>query len=187
MVEKIGPATVDLLADWLRQTDLTIRPVLDLGRADAVDPPDPPAWMRELVILRDGHCVFPHCGRDARACDLDHIEPYVPIDEGGPPGQTRPDNLAPPLSTTPPLQDVHPMALPPASPTAATSGPTPRVTATTCLSEARPDAAAGGSSFPLAAPDETWPHRVTGTPGDTAPPWWGTGAVLGTSHAWVSD
>ena len=28
---------------------------------DAVDGHDPPAWMRELVILRDGHCVFPWC------------------------------------------------------------------------------------------------------------------------------
>ncbi|MGH3411785.1 MAG: HNH endonuclease signature motif containing protein, partial [Marmoricola sp.] len=27
--------------------------------------------------------------------DLDHIEAYLPSDEGGPPGQTRPDNLAP--------------------------------------------------------------------------------------------
>ena len=51
--------------------------------------------MRELVIVRDRHCVFPWCGRDARATDLDHIEPYVPMDEGGPPGQTHPGNLAP--------------------------------------------------------------------------------------------
>ena len=51
--------------------------------------------MRELVILRDRHCVFPWCGRDARTCDLDHIVPYVPPDEGGPPGQTNPQNLAP--------------------------------------------------------------------------------------------
>ena len=28
-------------------------------------------------------------------CDLDHIDPYVPLDEGGPPGQTHPGNLAP--------------------------------------------------------------------------------------------
>ncbi|WP_180936321.1 HNH endonuclease signature motif containing protein [Nocardioides ungokensis] len=54
-----------------------------------------PAWMRELVILRDGHCVFPWCPHDARSADLDHIDPYVPIDEGGPPGQTHPGNLAP--------------------------------------------------------------------------------------------
>ena len=51
--------------------------------------------MRELVILRDGHCVFPWCAVDARRCDHDHINPYLPIDEGGPPGQTHPANLAP--------------------------------------------------------------------------------------------
>ena len=51
--------------------------------------------MRELVILRDGHCVFPWCPTDARGCDQDHIDPYVPIDDGGPPGQTHPENLAP--------------------------------------------------------------------------------------------
>ncbi len=51
--------------------------------------------MREQVLLRDAHCVFPGCSRDSRACDLDHLTPYVPIDEGGPPGQTIPENLAP--------------------------------------------------------------------------------------------
>ena len=51
--------------------------------------------MRDLVILRDGHCIFPRCQVDARSCDLDHIEAYVEMDDGGPPGQTRPDNLAP--------------------------------------------------------------------------------------------
>jgi hypothetical protein len=75
VVEKLGPATLDLLADWLAQTDLTIHPVLDMGRTDAVDVHDPPAWMRELVILRDRHCAFPHCNHPARSCDLDHRDP----------------------------------------------------------------------------------------------------------------
>ena len=69
--------------------------MLDLNRTDAVDRHDPPVWMRGQVILRDRHCVFPWCGRDARLTDLDHIVPYVPPDEGGPPGQTNPQNLAP--------------------------------------------------------------------------------------------
>ena len=51
--------------------------------------------MRELVILRDQHCIFPRCHLDARDCDLDHPIPYIPIAEGGPPGQTHPGNLAP--------------------------------------------------------------------------------------------
>ena len=61
----------------------------------AVDQHDPPPAMRETVILRDAHCVFPGCRRDSRACDLDHITAYLPMEDGGPPGQTRPGNLAP--------------------------------------------------------------------------------------------
>ena len=94
-VEKLGPATLDLIRTWLDDSKAKIQPVLDLNRTDAVDQHDPPPWMREQVILRDRHCVFPWCGRDARTCDLDHIVPYVPPDEGGPPGQTNPQNLAP--------------------------------------------------------------------------------------------
>ncbi len=91
-VERLGPATIARIKEWVGHSRVSIRPVLDLARTDAVDEHDPPEWMRELVILRDRHCVFPWCSRDARACDLDHVEPY---DEDGPPGQTRPENLAP--------------------------------------------------------------------------------------------
>ena len=90
-VERLGPATLAKIRTWVGHHQVTIRPVLNLHRGDAVDGHDPPPWMRELVILRDGHCVFPGCTRDARGCDLDHITPY---DENGPPDQTRPDNLA---------------------------------------------------------------------------------------------
>jgi hypothetical protein len=51
--------------------------------------------MREQVIQRDRHCVHPWCHRPARRLDLDHTTPYVPIDEGGPPGQTAPDKISP--------------------------------------------------------------------------------------------
>jgi len=90
--ETLGPVTVDLIRTWLTDSRSTIRPVLDLTRTEAVDRHDPPPWMRELVLLRDRHCVFPWCPRDARTCDLDHINPY---DDTGPPGQTNPANLAP--------------------------------------------------------------------------------------------
>jgi hypothetical protein len=94
-VERLGAATLQLLRDWLlRMCTVSVRPVLDLDRSDAVDVHDPPGWMRELVVLRDEHCVFPGCGVDARACDLDHVEAYVSPDDGGPPGQTSPANLA---------------------------------------------------------------------------------------------
>jgi hypothetical protein len=97
-LEKLGPLTTAKIKQWLGSTRATIVPVLHVGddSADerAVDEHDPPDWMRETVILRDGHCVFPWCQVDARSCDLDHIEPYVPPDDGGPPGQTAPSKLA---------------------------------------------------------------------------------------------
>jgi hypothetical protein len=100
-IERLGAATTQLLTDWLTRfaaagTKITLRPVLDLNTNDwAVDQHDPPDAMREAVVLRDTTCVFPGCHRDSRACDLDHITEYLPMEDGGPPGQTRPSNLAP--------------------------------------------------------------------------------------------
>jgi hypothetical protein len=94
-VERLGPLTTATIAGWLGTDRFTLLPVLDLATTDAVDQHDPPARMRELVILRDRCCVFPYCNRSSRDCDLDHIEAFVEMDDGGPPGQTRPDNLAP--------------------------------------------------------------------------------------------
>jgi hypothetical protein len=93
-VERLGAATLAKLRSWVGESQVIIQPVLDMDRRDAVDGHDPPVWMAELVRLRDGHCIFPRCTVDARDCDLDHEVPYVPMDEGGPPGQTHPDGLA---------------------------------------------------------------------------------------------
>ena len=90
-VERLGQATLTKIRAWVGHRQVVIRPVLNLHRGDAVDVHDPPEWMRDLVILRDTHCVFPGCRRDARSCDVDHIVPY---DDTGPPGQTHPGNLA---------------------------------------------------------------------------------------------
>ncbi len=93
-VEKLGAATITKLRQWVGHHQVVVQPVLNMQRRDAVDQHDPPAWMQELVRLRDGHCVFPACRVDARDCDLDHEIPYQLIEDGGPPGQTRPDGLA---------------------------------------------------------------------------------------------
>lgn len=91
--ERYGAMTLGLVEQWLRRRDIKVTPVLNMAATDAVDGHDPPERMREQVILRDAHCQGPHCTRPARSCDLDHVEPYVPPDEGGPPGQTTPANL----------------------------------------------------------------------------------------------
>ncbi len=133
-IEHLGAATTRLLTDWLTRHTATggkvvLRPVLDLNNHTAVDQHDPPAAMREQVLLREAHCVFPGCARDSRACDLDHITPYVAIDDGGPPGQTRPDNLAP-LCRTHHRVKTHTAWDYKRPTTAATPGPHPPATST---------------------------------------------------------
>ena len=89
-VERLGPATLAKIRDWVGGSQVTIRPVLDPDHCAPIDGHDPTEAMREIVILRDRHCVFPWCTRDARACDQDHIAPYVPLDEGGHPARPTP-------------------------------------------------------------------------------------------------
>jgi hypothetical protein len=98
VVERLGAVSLDLLEAWLEGRRTSIRPVLDLTSPHTqapIDRHDATPVMREHVIQRDATCVFPGCRRDSRSCDLDHIDPWIPPEEGGPPGQTRLDNLAP--------------------------------------------------------------------------------------------
>ena len=86
--------TTALLTDWLARyaatgTTITIRPVINLNNDLAVDQHDPPQAMRETVLTRDAHCVFPGCRMPAINCDLDHRQPWA---HGGP---TKTSNLAP--------------------------------------------------------------------------------------------
>jgi hypothetical protein len=100
---RYGTATSHLIKEWLTtwlgpDARITVRPAYDLsdpGSIHAVDGHEPPEAMAWFVRLRDPVCVFPGCTRSSSRCDLDHIEAYVDPDDGGPPGQTHPDNLAP--------------------------------------------------------------------------------------------
>jgi hypothetical protein len=97
--DQLGVLTTELLKTWLADSTVIVKPVLHADGSDPrcrpVNQHDPPEAMADHVRLRDPVCVFPGCQRSSRACDLDHIEPYIPIALGGPPGQTHQDNLAP--------------------------------------------------------------------------------------------
>jgi len=88
--------------EWCRSssTQVVVKPVIDLRDQVAVDAYEIPDRIAERVRLTRPTCVFPHCTRPARGCDLDHVDEYVPPDphhpgDGGPPGQTSTTNLAP--------------------------------------------------------------------------------------------
>lgn len=91
------PLTVDQLRDWLVDTGchVTVRPVVDPVETAPVDAYEIPHRLRDAVFLRNPVDVFPSAGATSRTLDLDHTVPYVPLDRGGPPGQTGLHNLGP--------------------------------------------------------------------------------------------
>ena len=99
----LGPILLDRITDWLRTTGgqssshvkVTVRPVIDPDLLPAIDTHDPTDAIALAVRTRDKHCVYPNCGIPSERCDLDHIDPYIPLDRGGPPGQTSVAALAP--------------------------------------------------------------------------------------------
>jgi hypothetical protein len=83
--------TAGQVADWCGRADLTgviVKHVIDLNENITCTGYQPSPRLIEQVRLRDRTCVFPHCNRPARACDLDHIVAHA---EGG---STSSDNLA---------------------------------------------------------------------------------------------
>ncbi len=89
--------TADAVRDWLAVpgTHITVKPVIDLHDQIAVDSYEIPDRISTRVKLKRPTCVFPHCTRTSARTDLDHIDEYVPPDQGGPPGQTSTATLAP--------------------------------------------------------------------------------------------
>ncbi|MGI8434029.1 MAG: DUF222 domain-containing protein [Nocardioidaceae bacterium] len=93
--EGVGPITTDQARSFLSHCHVTIRPVIDLPRMAAVDAYEVPDLMREAVHLRSPVDVFPYASNTSRRRDIDHTNAYRDPDTGGPPGQTRLDNLGP--------------------------------------------------------------------------------------------
>ncbi|GAA3646081.1 hypothetical protein GCM10022237_01960 [Nocardioides ginsengisoli] len=84
------PISAEQVREWLGSaTTVVVRPVIDLAEHIPVTSYEIPDRHRTSVELRDHTCRFPHCGRKARSCDLDHARPHG---RGGP---TCPCNLVP--------------------------------------------------------------------------------------------
>ena len=92
-----GPITLDQLVEFLSRSGCQVRiqPVLDPTEVAPVDGYEIPARLRAAVRVRQIADVFPFGTCLSRNIDIDHTERYVPMDYGGPPGQTRLSNLGP--------------------------------------------------------------------------------------------
>jgi hypothetical protein len=90
---------LDQLRSWCgdSRTKVTIKPVIDLNTDLSTPAYEVPARIREQVVLRDRTCVFPWCGRNARACDIDHVIEFdhqADAEGREQPGPTATSNLA---------------------------------------------------------------------------------------------
>ncbi|HEX2175934.1 MAG TPA: hypothetical protein VHG70_08475 [Nocardioidaceae bacterium] len=91
-----GPISSQYVRDLLGPSaHFTIKPVLDLAGMAPVDGYEIPDRHREAVHLRTPVDVFPYAANTSRRQQLDHTDPYIPPDHGGPPGQTGLHNLGP--------------------------------------------------------------------------------------------
>ncbi len=93
-LEGHGPLSRQTWINLLGHDRITIRPVVDLNAIPPVDRYEIPDRLRDAITWRSPVDMFPYGNRTARGCDLDHTIPYDHT-RGGPPGQTRIDNLAP--------------------------------------------------------------------------------------------
>lgn len=92
-----GPLTLDQVLEFLSRSGCQVRvqPVLDPTAVAPVDGYEVPQRLRAAVRAQQIADVFPFGSCISPSMDLDHTERYVPMDYGGPPGQTARDNLGP--------------------------------------------------------------------------------------------
>ena len=83
--------TADQIRTWCANpdTEVIVKPVIDLSEHIHVEGYEVPDRLREQTAVRDHGCVFPWCTRSARQMDADHVIPY------GEGGTTSSENIAP--------------------------------------------------------------------------------------------
>jgi hypothetical protein len=91
----IGPVPLDRLRELLGHAHVTIKPVRDLADRIRLSCYEHPTDLKERIHLITGGDTFPYSGSEGLGADYDHPTPFVPMDQGGPPGQTGTHNSAP--------------------------------------------------------------------------------------------
>ncbi len=93
--EEIGPVPLEHLRELLAGTQISVKPVIDLPGRVRHTAYEHPTALKERVHLITGGDYWPWAVSTTRAVDYDHPTPYVPPDQGGPPGQTGTHNSGP--------------------------------------------------------------------------------------------
>jgi hypothetical protein len=89
-MKDIGPVIADQVKQWLGHTHVVVKPVINLAGIQPVDHYETPPAISEAIGLIRQADAWPHATCLSRRQDNEHTKPFVPMDEGGPPGQTDP-------------------------------------------------------------------------------------------------
>jgi hypothetical protein len=92
-VNDVGPVLLGEVREWLGHRNVVVKPVLDIEALAPVDAYEVPHRMAEAIRLRTPADCFPYSPNVSGSGDIDHTQPYLPITQGGLPGQTAVDNL----------------------------------------------------------------------------------------------
>ena len=71
-MEGVGPITIGQASEFLRNSHVTITPVLDLNKDRPVDGYEVPHRLREQLVLRQPASAFPYSSATSRGMDADH-------------------------------------------------------------------------------------------------------------------
>ena len=92
-VEDIGPVIADQVRQWLHHA-MVVKPVIDLAGIPPVDRYEVSPAISEAIGLINPADSSPYGTCTSRHQDNDHTIPYLPMNRGGPPGQTDPLTMA---------------------------------------------------------------------------------------------
>ncbi len=90
-VDRWGALLTEQLPEFLANSKVVVRPIIDPATITPIDAHDPTGVMRFALEQRNPVDVFPYGTRAAVDCDADHTVPYLP----GVEGQTYLGNLGP--------------------------------------------------------------------------------------------
>ena len=93
-VEDIGPVIADQVRQWLQHSQVTVKPVIDLAGIPPVDRYEVSPAISEAIGLINPVDSTPYGTCTSRHQDNDHTISYLPMNRGGPPGQTHPALMA---------------------------------------------------------------------------------------------
>ena len=87
-MKDVGAVLMEQVCGWLGHRSVIVRPVLDIPGIKAVDRYEFTTQMAEALRMISPAANFPYSTNLSGNGDNEHPDRYVPLDDGGPPGQT---------------------------------------------------------------------------------------------------